>query len=124
MKSFTKQNLTTVRAKLNAKMAEFEKETGIRISLGNITFDSSEFKGKITAKLVGGKSEEELEKVEFQKTCNLFGFTLADYKKETTLQGRKFELIGFKPKATKNNAIMKCVSTGKQFVTNVSQFQK
>ena len=68
MKSFTKQNLATVRLQLDAKMAEFEKETGIRISLGNITFDSSEFKGKITAKLVGGKSDEDLQKVEFQKT--------------------------------------------------------
>jgi len=124
MKAFTKQNLATVRTKLDAKMAEFEKETGVRISLGNISYQNDSFTSKISAKLVNGKSDSDIQRDEFEKNCMLYGFTKTDYKKQTTMQGRSFELVGFKPRARKNNAIMKCLTTGKQFVTNVSQFQK
>ena len=124
MKTFTKQNLSTIRSKLSIKMAEFEKETGVRISLGNISYQNDSFTSKISAKLVNGKSESDIQRDEFEKNCMLYGFTKLDYKKTAMLQGRNFELVGFKPRARKNNAIMKCVSTGKQFVTNVSEFKK
>jgi len=51
MEKFTKENLSTVRAKMNEMFKVFEAETGIHLEAGNIRFDSTEFGCKLTASL-------------------------------------------------------------------------
>ena len=51
VEKFTKENLPTVRAKMNEMFKAFEVETGIHLEVGNIRFDETEFGCKLTASL-------------------------------------------------------------------------
>lgn len=57
---FNKQNLPTIREDLNKLLAEYTKKTGIKLSLGNITFYEGSFTAKLEATIPNAPTKSDI----------------------------------------------------------------
>jgi len=103
--SFTPANLTNVRAAMDAALAAVEKEFGITIQVGKITYTADSIKTTLNAMIadpllagVDPKYVQELTK--YRDTQNLF-------KEETTIGGVKCTIVGMKPRTTGRTVVIR-----------------
>lgn len=109
--NFNKQNLPGVRIQIDAKLAEL-KALGLDIKLGNITFTSSGFTGKIGCRLEGaGDTYAE----EFERSVYTVMYKNA-VGKIVTFLGDTYTFKGFKPNARIKHAILE--RGGKKYRVN------
>jgi hypothetical protein len=93
-----------------------ESKYGVKISLGNITYTTTDFTTKLIVQ--NGATNEDAEKIAFEKDVLYFtnyGLTKNDYNKEFIVQGKKYYLVGFKKRARKKPFVIKDV-TGTKYV--------
>jgi hypothetical protein len=99
-----------------------ELKYGVALSLGNLKYTNSEFKGTLTALVSNNTSElgepEEFEKLEFERLAWKFGFKKEDYRKDVLVQGRPFKIVGFKEKARKNKYIIEDIN-GQKWTSSI-----
>ena len=62
------------------------------------------------------EEKEEQQKKDFSFYAFRFGFKPTDYNKEYTIKGTVYQLVGFKPRATKNPIVIKNKLTGEEYV--------
>ena len=113
----TSANIKNFRNDLKNSVKELERKYGIAISLGNISYNESEFSGKLTIKNSSGNKKKDLKK-EFELYCFKFGLKKHDYLRTVTLMNKKYIIIGVHPKARKNGIIIEDLETGKSYVTS------
>lgn len=64
-----------------------------------IRYDDTTF--RFTVEGVRNQEGKDTERVLFEKHCLSFGVSPSDYRKELTMGGKKYKLIGFNPRARK-----------------------
>ena len=79
---------------------DFEKRNGVKMELGNISFTGNKFTTKLTV-INFDDTLTSLEEVKFGEFCSKYGFTKSDYNRNVIVNGKKFKLVGFKPRATR-----------------------
>lgn len=110
-----KDTLNNFRKDFEEIAKSLERKYGFEIKLGNISYssDGTSFEGKIHAvKVEEGKTGEQ---VKFEKECIRYGFKVNDYKKEYIVDNKKYLLVGFNTKATKNKYIIQDAKTGTKY---------
>jgi hypothetical protein len=110
----TKELCKNFRNDFNTAMKELESKYGIAITLGNISYCSTDFSAKITANVTGDEAKEK-EKAEFESYAKFYGFEPEDYGKEMTLQGKRFKFVGFNHRCSKNICSIMEITTGKLY---------
>ncbi len=119
--SFTKQELQSFRTDFAKAVAKLEKEYGVEIGLGNISYSAEQFTSKIkVAKTVSSNGQKtSMEEIEFGNLCARFGLTKKDYKRQINFNGKVFELTGFKPRS-RNSLVATDISNGVSYKLPVS----
>lgn len=95
----TRQNLRGFRNTFENAVKSMEAHYGVKLELGNITFTENQFTTKLTVTNVGDTSTS-LEEVKFGTLCTKYGFNKSDYNRTLVVNGKRFKLVGFKPRAT------------------------
>lgn len=77
---------------------------GVDIVSGNISYTAIDatVKVSLTKRDIAGKSYEQ---TQFELYAGLFGLSPSDYGKEFSAMGRRFCLVGFKPKSPKYQVV-------------------
>ena len=129
---FNRENLREMRNLIDAKFAEIEKETGVKLSIGNITFDGTSFTSKVSAKIysvvTSNMSDRELKKLEgkmnLKKFGRIHGLSESDYGKVIVVDGDKMTIIGCTARRGKYTVIVEN-SKGKVYrVTNTTALRQ
>ena len=113
---FDKRNLNQVRAYLNTKFAEIEKETGLKMAIYGINFDDTSFDTKLTVHIPTDASEQGLDPYKLEIKNNLdkhgwkFGVTASDYGKKVSIRGTIHTVIGCKNRYQSNPIIVESKS--------------
>lgn len=98
--NINRRNLNAFRNSFENSVKDLEEHYGVKLELGRITFTNHQFSGKLTVINVDDPSTN-LEEVKFGNLCTKYGFTKSDYNRTVMVNGKKFKLIGFKPRATR-----------------------
>ena len=104
IKQFDRQSLATVREDLIEMFKKYETTTGIKMSIGSISYDvdGSKFHTKLEAVLIDPKATpEENELKLFMKDAWMFNLTEKDYGRTFIAQGEKYKLIAILPSRRK-----------------------
>jgi len=106
---FTSKTLSSLRPQIDAELIALGKKLGIEFKAGNASCSGTSATFKLEMSLVGdtaGKSAEEIEDIklrnQFNEYAKLFNLTPDDFCRELIVNGEKFELVGFKPRAAKS----------------------
>lgn len=99
--NFNSGNLKEFRAIFNAKMAELQKETGVLVTIGNISYQDSSLRTTMKANIVnpdisGAAAKVNIAKAEFKDYCYRYGFNPADYGRNFVFKGETFMITGLK----------------------------
>ena len=102
--TFTKAGLKTIRASLDKAFREVEEAHGIKLNIGNISYEDTTFRTTLKASIVNedGTVEDEQRK-DFKKFATMFDINPEWLDKEIVLNGRTFTITGLNRKASKNN---------------------
>lgn len=118
--NFNKQDFTLFRQDLKKALEQVEKKYGLRITPGQISYDSLSFVIKLTAEKTVGKNGEEIdpEKENFKQICNLYGLEPEDYKARCHITGESqtFIITGINQRARKNAIQITRESDGQKYV--------
>lgn len=105
---FDSKNFKAFRNDFFEAVKDLEKKYGVKISMGNISYDEFSFTTKLT--VVNGASEQDAEKAKFNSDVviySAYGVTSDDYRKAFKLRdGKTYYLVGFKTRARKNPCII------------------
>lgn len=116
---FSKQNLPAVRADIAAALAAVEKKYGIQLSVGNIRFTDNDFKAQLVAVTNDAASAVAPEGVKltagvikwqksFKEYAGIWGLKATDLGAEISVGGKKYKIIGARPKATNKIVLGDC----------------
>ncbi len=98
-----KENFNNFKKDFMEAVKALEDKYDVSISFGNsISYTENFFSTKI--EVTNGSNAEDAEKVMFEHNVlgNRYGITPDDYGKEFVINGKKFVLVGFKPRARIN----------------------
>jgi hypothetical protein len=103
IEKFDRPTLTKFRKDFSDAVKELEKNYGVKLDIGNISFNSEQFTSKLTTTIV--REGEDPEKAKAMKEIKTYGFryniTENDYGKVFTANGKVFTFVGLKPKSPK-----------------------
>lgn len=119
---FNKRGFNAFKEDVNAALQEVAKKHGVTIELGKILYEDVNFEMKMHVT----KSDEKTDgkRILFEQECRFYGFTADDYNKEFTLDGKRFQLIGFNPKAPKNCCSIYCMTDGHTYRTSAETVKR
>jgi len=102
--TFTKSGLKVIRVAINTALREVEEAHGIKLNIGNISYEDTTFRTTLKASIVNedGTVEDEQRK-DFKKFATMFDINPEWLDKEIVLNGRTFTITGLNRKASKNN---------------------
>lgn len=113
--NFNKEEFKRFREEIKKAVANVEKEFGVEVEFGNITYAQNEFNIKTT---VHNGSVEDSKKQDFLKYAKIYGFDESDLGKKFIFKGRKTWIIGFEPTRRKYPVLVED-ETGKQFLITI-----
>jgi hypothetical protein len=113
----TKTDLLAIRKAFKNSVKDLEKEFGIELNIGNISYNNNSFSTKLkgTVTTTDDGNSISAEEVEFGNLCFRYGLTKDDYKKKIIFNGKTFILTGFKPRSTKYPIIATNISNGTSY---------
>jgi len=113
-----------VRKLLEKGLPSILEEHGLSFKLGNARYDDDgvKFTG-FRISVSGALSETEKALKQELEWRNSYGVKL-DSSKIASIQGDKYQLVGYKPRARKNPFIIKRVGTDAQYVLNAELVEK
>lgn len=118
------EEIKRFRESFKTAMKELEKEFGVSVSLGNINYTDKQFTTKMVVVSLGEnvnvENKGEKEKAVWNYECLKHGLKPEDYGKTTTIRGRQFKAVGFKPNARTKSLIIEELGTGKRYVTETT----
>jgi hypothetical protein len=126
--SFDKSNLKNIRADIDSALKAVETKYGMKLSLGNIRFTQNDFKTSLTA-LVGeaassaaDNSREVKWRSDYLRNSYMFTGDAPKLDTELTMRGRKFIIVGMRPKAN-DPLVLKDVVRDKFIVASISEVE-
>lgn len=110
---FTNTEFANFRRDLEEATKELQRKYQVKIKAGSISYSDLSF----DLKLKVTKDEEglDVEKINFEKYCELYGFTKNDYGRTFTISGNDYELYGFNPRAKSQPCLIRDCRTGKTY---------
>jgi hypothetical protein len=127
IKSFDRPSVKLTRAALDTALAKVGEELGLAISLGGIRFTPNDIRCRLEARIVGDSTvgglvtKKDHATEDFKLYATQFGFKPEDHGREFALMGKRFTIAGLRPRASKNNLVIKRVPDGKVFVIASTQ---
>jgi|DEB0MinimDraft_12_1074336.scaffolds.fasta_scaffold05999_7 hypothetical protein len=116
----TKIEIQKFRKEFNDAVADLSAKKGLAISLENVSYDNSGFKGTVTFENIGEIADGgSIEQAKFKNNAGKYGFNESDYNRECMIYGKPHKLVGFKPNARKNVCII-VSKTGAKYVTDLN----
>ena len=100
IKTFNKSNLNQVRTDINSALKEVENKYGIKLDIGNISYNGSLFTTKLKAFATGG-DDTNVGKIEWDRNCYKFGSKKGDFGRTIKFMGETFTVSGIKPRSSK-----------------------
>lgn len=100
IKAFTKEELKAFRKDFDTAVIELEKKYGVSVSLGNITYSSNEFTGKVIV-TKDGVSKFHKQAECFKQLHELYGLSEDTLGKTFKAQGYELEFVGIDAKKPK-----------------------
>jgi len=88
---FNKMTAMQMRKVLEAKFAEIEAETGVKLKIGNIAYSQNTFRTKLEAVIAA--KEDENAQVDWNRKCVFYGLTSADFGRTFTSMGITMTLV-------------------------------
>ena len=114
-----KKTIGDFRKDFKDAVASIETQYGVAIDFGRISFNTTQFSGKVTVENVGELSAgQNVEQAKFGNNARRFGFTAEDYNKTVTINRKAHRFYGFKINARKNFCLIREVVSGKEYVTD------
>mgnify|MGYP003125848632 CR=1 FL=1 len=103
MERFTNGNLKVLRVAINTALREVEEAHGIKLELGNISFDATMFRTKLEASIVNEKGiVEDRQRRDFTQYATMYDLNPEWLDKEIVLGDDTFTVTGLNTKASKN----------------------
>jgi hypothetical protein len=122
MTTITKDLLKSLREDINAALSDTAKKHNVTLRAANANYDpvlgTATFKLEVLA-LDDTGEKRDIPAELFLKNAEMLGLRKNDLHKEITMSGRKFTVIGYKPKSRKNCILIKDSQSGKVFVTDL-----
>jgi len=98
------------------------EQIGVVFELGRIQFDPDEGTGRcklsfaLKNNALSGRSGESPMRIDFRNHCAAHGLSPDDLDKEFVCDGSRWQIVGWRPRASKNKVIAKRLSSGKNYV--------
>ena len=103
MERFTKGNLKVIRVAIDTALREVEEAHGIKLNMGNISFDETTFRTKLEASIVNEKGiVEDRQRTDFTQYATMYDLNPEWLDKEIVLGDDTFTVTGLNTKASKN----------------------
>jgi replication initiation and membrane attachment protein DnaB len=90
----TTENLKKFREEFANTVKNLEKEFGVSIKIGNISFDSDSFKSKLEVKNIITESGISVEQKNFEQFCELYRLKKDSFGKEFTNGSTNYKIVG------------------------------
>jgi hypothetical protein len=119
---FNKQNLKSFRTEMEDALGKVGKKYGVTFNIGNIRFTSDTF--STTVKCYGTATKSDTGKLEWDKSCFMFGFEKTDFNKMFTMTGKKYQIVGIRPRSFKYPIVGKEIGGTKSFKFNAEGVKK
>lgn len=110
---FNKKGFELFKEDVNKALAEVSEKHGVVIECGSITYSDIDFTMKLSVTKNDGTDGK---RTLFERECRYYGFKPDDYEREFTYAGKKYKLVGFRPKARKNSCSIVNLQDGKTYV--------
>lgn len=107
---FNTKNFNAFRTDVQAALQDVEEKYNIKISCNNIKYDNISFTMQMSATRNTNNAMDEKET--FEDQCRIYGFMPSDYLREFYVNGKKYRLTGFNPKARKHSCNITETETG------------
>lgn len=130
IEQFSPANLNEVRAAMVKAMAEVEKQFGIKVGLGKITYTGAEFSMKVSAMAINSKTEAAAEDnvdpkwvSNFMRNYLSFGLRREDLGRSLKYDGKTYTLVGARAANARLPLVVREVGTGilRTFSTSLAQ---
>lgn len=129
---FNSTNIKEIRVELDKVLSDFGNKHGISFKTGRVSYTGETFRVTVSAirrdAKVTDKSSVRPEALAYQLAFRLvtqrgrmiaLGLKVEDLGRAFTLKSVRYTFEGYRPQAPKNNALIKRVSDGKEFVTSI-----
>lgn len=107
----TQKNIGKIRKEFEAMLDQFGEKYGLKGKMGNITFTSDSFRGKVTFESAEKVSNKPSRNEKFEQNWDLwylkYGFKKNWLHKTFKLHNDEYEVVGINPRNTKNPLIAK-----------------
>ena len=108
------ETIKNFRVDFNEFKELLEEKYGLKINIGNISFNDYGFTTKMTCMATSGDILDD-RKNEWNRECRKIGLKEEDFGKVFEL-GESYEIVGIRPRARKNNIIVVRKDNGKEYV--------
>ena len=103
MERFTKGNLKVIRVAIDTALREVEEAHGIKLNMGNISFDETTFRTKLEASVINERGiVQDRERTDFTQYATMYDLNPEWLDKEIVFGDDTFTVTGLNTKASKN----------------------
>jgi hypothetical protein len=115
-----KTELKEFRKRFAYYMKSIETDFGVKVELGNITYDASEFRTKMTVRNTANAAGVAVntDEVTYNKYRMIYG--LPEFGSPVTVHGKTCRVCGFKPRSTKYPVIVE-YPNGKKYKVTIDE---
>ena len=130
VEQFAPENLDQIRAAMAKAMADVEKQFGIKVGLGKITYTGAEFSMKVTSMVINSKTEAVAEDnvdpkwvSNFMRNYLSFGLRREDLGRTLKYDGKTYTLVGARSANARLPLVVREVGSGilRTFSTSLAQ---
>ena len=116
LEKLNKETVNNIAKEMNAFAITVAEKYGVKFKPKGGSFTSESFSPSIRFEIIAGQtSNGDNVSVAEINILKIYGFELGQ---KVKMNNKSFEIVGAKPRATKNNIIIRDVYTKKDFVTN------
>lgn len=112
-------SLTILSDAINNRLQDIEKEFGVSMRVGNVSYAEL----KATFKVEAAVTSVDIRKIDFEKYCALYNLSASDYGRTISVNDSDFVICGLNVKARKLPIIAKKVSDNKEYVFTASDIK-
>lgn len=96
-----KEKLEAIREDMEAALKKVGETYGVKFDVGRMTYGRDNFSVKVEAIEVNGESDEDFEKLNWNRSAVMYGFSEEDFGKTVCLRGEQFIVCGINVKSRK-----------------------
>ena len=114
MNEFTRANLKDLRKDIDNALKSVAEKHGLSLMLGNVRFTEDSFTGKLEARITDRVGEPTMA-ADFRSMAPSFGIPSSYLHRIVTINGKRYKIVGLKPRNRKYPIICENTANGKRF---------